>query len=98
MTLRYIKVTQQDLQREFYAARQKTVSSQLVATLSSPNRGSTAAADVLGILQAISSTCHLLEMYRRKLGNEQTSKKLRRLAKRLLSVATEFRCFTTPGK
>jgi site-specific recombinase XerD len=98
MTLRYIQVTQQDLQREFYLARRKAAGSQLVPTLSLPNRGSSAGSDIPGILQAIAGTCHLLEMYRRKSSDEQTSKKLQRLARRLLSVATEFRRFATPEK
>ena len=66
MTLRYVQVTQQDLQREFYLARQNAVSSQLLPTLSLPDRGSSAASDVPGILQAIAATRHLLEMYRRQ--------------------------------
>jgi hypothetical protein len=98
MTLRYIQVTQQDLQREFYIARRNAVSSQLVPTLSLPNRGSSATSDVPAILQAIAATRHLLEMYRRQSGEEQTSKRLQRLAKRLLSVATEFRRFATAEK
>jgi site-specific recombinase XerD len=98
MTLRYIQVTQQDLQREFYRARENAVSLQLVPTLSLPSCGSSASSDVPGILQAIAATRHLLEMYRRQSGEEQTSKRLRRLAKRLLSVATELRRLTTGEK
>jgi site-specific recombinase XerD len=98
MTLRYIQVTQQDLQREFHVARQKAVGAQLALTLSLPDRGSSATSDVPGILQAIAATCHLLEMYRRQSDDLQIGKKLQRLAKRLLSVATEFRRFTTPEK
>jgi hypothetical protein len=90
-------VTQQDLQREFYTAHRNAVSSQLAPTLSLP-RGSSVASDVTGILQAIAATRHLLEMYRRQSGDEQTSKKLRRLAHRLLTVATDFRRFATAEK
>jgi hypothetical protein len=63
-----------------------------------PSCGSSASSDVPGILQAIAATRHLLEMYRRQSGEEQTSKRLRRLAKRLLSVATELRRLTTGEK
>jgi len=98
MTLRYIQVTQQDLQREFYAARGNPANSRLVPTLSLPNRGSSVTSDVPGILQAIAATSHLLEMYRRHSADEQTSKRLQRLAKRLLSVATEVRRFATAEK
>src|SRR6202043_437921 len=51
MTLRYLQVTQQDLQREFHRARENAVSSQLVPTLSLPSCGSSASSDVPGILQ-----------------------------------------------
>jgi site-specific recombinase XerD len=97
MTLRYVQVTQQDLQREFFIAHRNVVSSQLVPTLL-PNPNSSAASDVSGILQTIAATRHLLEMYRRQAGDEQTSKRLRRLAKRLISVATDFRRFATAEK
>jgi site-specific recombinase XerD len=98
MTLRYVQVTQQDLQREFHMARQNAVTRQLAPILPLPNRGSSHAADPAGILQAIAATRHLMEMYRRQLGNEQTSKKLQRLTKRLLSVATDFRRSATDKK
>lgn len=90
MTLRYVQVTQQDLQREFHAARHNAVQWQLAPTLSLPHPESSSAGDAPAILQAIASTRHLLEMYRRQFGNEQTSKKLQRLGKRLLTVATDF--------
>ncbi len=97
MTLRYVQVTQQDLQREFHLARQNAVTRQLAPTLPLPNRGPSHAADPAGILQAIAATRHLMEMYRRQSRNEQTSKKLQRLTKRLLSVATDF-CRSATGK
>jgi hypothetical protein len=88
----------QDLQREFYVARQNALSSQLIPPLSLPKRDSSAAPDVPGILQAIAATRHLLEMYRRQLEGEQTRKKLQRLTNRLVSVATEFRSFVAAKK
>jgi site-specific recombinase XerD len=98
MTLRYVQVTQQDLQREYFIARRNVLSSQLLPALPLPDRSSSATSDVPGILQAIAATRHLLEMYRRQSGDEQTSKRLRRLARRLLSVGTEFRRFATVEK
>jgi hypothetical protein len=98
MTLRYVQVTQQDLQREYFTARRNVISSQLVPTLSLPNPNSSVASDVAGVLQAIAATRHLLEMYRRQSDDEQTSKRLRRLAKRLISVAADFRLFATTEK
>jgi hypothetical protein len=98
MTLRYVQVTQQDLQREYFMARRNVLSSQLLPTLPLPDRSSSGTSDVPGILQAISATRHLLEMYRRQSSDEQKSKRLRRLARRLLSVGTEFHRFATLEK
>ena len=87
MTLRYLKVTQPDLQREFYKARQNTVQPYRLPALSV----SAATADLPGIRQALAATRHLLEMYRRQLGDERTRRKLQRLDKRLLTVASEVK-------
>jgi site-specific recombinase XerD len=70
MTLRYVQVTQQDLQREFHTARQKAAQPHRVPALSAP--GAPTAAGLPGIQQALTATRHLLEMYRRQLGNEKT--------------------------
>jgi enoyl-CoA hydratase/carnithine racemase len=43
-----------------------------------------------GIRQALGAARHLLEMYRRQLGNEKTRRKLQRLDKRLLTVASQL--------
>lgn len=86
MTLRYLKVTQPDLQREFYQARQNTVQPYRVPALSI----STATADLPGIHQALTATRHLLEMYRRQLFNDKTRRRLQRLDRRLLDVAQQL--------
>jgi site-specific recombinase XerD len=82
MTLRYLKVTQPDLQREFYRARHNTAQPYGVPVLSV----STAASDLPGIRQALTATRHLLEMYRRQLSDDKISRRLRRLDRRLLDV------------
>src|SRR6266571_2248661 len=58
MTMRYVQVTQQDLQREFHAARQNTAQLHLIPTLSIPNASTRA--DLVGIRQALAATRHLL--------------------------------------
>jgi integrase len=58
MTLRYLKVTQPDLQREFYKARHNTAQAYSLPSLSA----SAATADLLGIGRSLASTRHLLEM------------------------------------
>lgn len=86
MTLRYLKVTQPDLQREFYKARQNTIQPHRLPALSV----STATADLPGIHQALAATRHLLEMYRRQLFNDKTRRRLQRLDRRLLDVAQQL--------
>jgi site-specific recombinase XerD len=93
MTLRYVQVTQQDLQREFHQARQKAASPHPLPTLSVPQ--GVQSADLAGIRQALAATRHLLEMYRRSLSQEQTQRKLQRLDRRLLAVASQLRQIAT---
>jgi site-specific recombinase XerD len=96
MTLRYVLVTQQDLQREFHQARQNAVHPHRMPTLYLPK--SIASADLLGIRQALAATRHLLEMYRRQVSHEKTKKKLERLDHRLLAVASELKQIDTDEK
>ena len=88
MTLRYVQVTQQDLQREFHMARQRAALPHRVPILSVPT--SSGAADLPGISQALIATRHLLEMFRRQVPNEKTRRRLQRLDRRLLDVAKQL--------
>jgi site-specific recombinase XerD len=88
MTMRYLQVTQQDLQREFHQARQNAVHAHRLPTLSLPK--DTESADLPGIHRALAATRHLLEMYRRQLSDEKTKRKLERLDRRLLAVASQL--------
>lgn len=88
MTLRYVQVTQQDLQREFHTARNHATQPHTVPALSVPT--STPSADLPGIQQLLATTHHLLEMYRRQLADEQARRKLRLLDRRILAVASEL--------
>jgi site-specific recombinase XerD len=97
MTLRYVQVTQQDLQREFHTARQNA-QQHLVPKLALPASSSAIAADLPGVSQVLAAARHLLETYRRQLSDEKTSRKLRRLDKRLLSIAAELQRFNPPEK
>jgi integrase-like protein len=83
MTLRYLKITQPDLQWEFYKARQNTAELYRLPSLSA----SAVTADLPGIRQSLAATRHLLEMYRRQLADEKTRRRLQRLDRRLLDVA-----------
>jgi hypothetical protein len=82
MTLRYLKVTQPDLQREFYRARHNLAQLYSVPSLSV----STATSDLAGIRHALATTRRLLEMYRRQLSDEKARHRLQRLDRRLLDV------------
>jgi site-specific recombinase XerD len=86
MTMRYLKVTQPDLQREFYKARQNTPQPYRLPSLSV----SGASADLPGIRQALAATRHLLEMYRRQISDDQARRRLQRLDRRLLDVARQL--------
>jgi len=88
MTLRYVEVTQQDLQREFHQARQNAAPPHRLPTL--PLLKAVPSADLPGIRQALQAAHHLLEMYRRGLGNEQAKLKLQRLKRRLLAIASQL--------
>jgi site-specific recombinase XerD len=96
MTLRYVQVTQLDLQREFHAAHRNAAQPYRVPSLSITT--CPANAGLPGILQALTATRHLLEMYRRQLGDERTGRKLRRLDRRLLAVAVEVEQLATGKK
>lgn len=88
MTLRYVQVTQQDLQREFHMARRHAAHPHQVPVLSVPHCPTSA--DPPGIRQAIAATRHLLEMYRRGLPNQKIRSRLQRLDHRLLAVADQL--------
>lgn len=92
MTLRYVQVTQQDLQREFHNARRLAQPHQ-IPVLAVPNCATSA--DPSGIRQAIEATRHLLEMYRRGLPDQNIRRRLQRLDRRLLAVTKQLDCITS---
>jgi site-specific recombinase XerD len=98
MTLWYLEVTQQDLQREFHLARQNTARLHLVPKLLLPDNSLSPGPDLPGICRTLAATRHLLEMYRRQLADANTSRKLQRLDKRLLTVASELNQLIPPKK
>jgi len=94
MTLRYVQVTQQDLQREFHLARQNAAQPHRLPALSVPNP--TASANLPAIRQALAAARHLLEMYRRQIGDDHTRRKLQRLDRRLLAIAANWTASPNP--
>jgi site-specific recombinase XerD len=96
MTLRYVEVTQLDLQREFHAARQNAAQPYRMPTL--PVAHGLIAAGLPGICQAISTARHLLEMYRRQSGEEKERRRLQRLDQRLVAFVSQLKKITTAEK
>ena len=94
MTLRYLKVAQPDLQREFYRARHNTAQPYCIPSLSV----STATSDLPGIRHALAATRHLLEMYRRQFSDDKIGRRLRRLDRRLLDVDQQLQNIPTGEK
>jgi site-specific recombinase XerD len=98
MTLRYVTVTQIDLQREFHQARQNASQLHRIPNLSLPPDDSLDRADLCGIGRALATTRHLLEMFRRQLTDESTRRRLHRLDQRLLKVVSQLENLNEPEK
>jgi DNA primase catalytic subunit len=98
MTMRYVQVTQLDLQREFHLARHHAVHQHQIPQLSSVFSALSTTSDVPGIRAAVRLAHHLLEMYRRQIQDERARKKVHRLNKRLLRVALELDRLPRPEK
>lgn len=96
MTLYYVQVTQQDLQREFHQAREKAPTGYTLPAR--PFLNTAAASDLPSIKEMIDATRHLMESYRRGLSDNSISRRLQRLDHRLLAVATELARIPTPAK
>jgi len=98
MTMRYIQVTQQDLQREFHLARQHAVQPHQIPELAPVVTPWSASSDLPGVQRALAATRHLLEMYRRQLQDDKARRKLQRLERRLLSIALDLHPLGTAEK
>ena len=90
MTLRYVQVTQQDLQQEFHRARQNLGALHSIPQLPLPPTSSPVCADLSAIRDAVASTRHLLQLFQLQLGYPTTRRKLRRLTQRLLNISREL--------
>jgi site-specific recombinase XerD len=94
MTMRYLQVTQQDLQREFHSARQNAP--HCLPPLSLPEHAR--AAGLPAIQQALAAARHLLEMHRRCLIDEKARRQFQRLDRRLRAVADQLAHIATAEK
>jgi hypothetical protein len=90
MTLRYVQVTQQDLQREFHLARLNTAPLHSIPDLPLPATTAPVRADIAAIHNAIAATRPLLQLCRSQLHDDKSRHKLRRLSQRLLNLSHEL--------
>jgi site-specific recombinase XerD len=95
MTLRYVEVTPRDLQREFHAAHRNAAVVHSMPVLTLPANSS---AGLPVIQQGLTALRHLLEMYRRQLQDEKTSRTLHRLDRRLLAIVQKLEKLNPPQK
>jgi site-specific recombinase XerD len=84
MTMRYVQVSQLDLQREYQAARQKMAPLYSIPKIVAPPSGLPA------IHQLIGDAKHLIEMFRRDLREPKSQRRLHRLAERLARISVEL--------
>jgi site-specific recombinase XerD len=85
MTLRYVQVSQIDLQREYHQARQKIEGLHVIPKLKPT------ATTGLQTRQLLAEARHRIEMHRRQLSNEKVRGTLARLANRLNKISAELK-------
>jgi site-specific recombinase XerD len=86
MTLEYLEITQQDLQREFHLAcshPRHLAPSRTVSTASPPR------ADLPSLIDSLKAAQHVLEMFHRSLAEESPRRLLARLARRLAKILAD---------
>lgn len=91
MTLRYVQVTQNDLQREYHSARQNMATRHAIPELPYTLPTTEPTADLNSILKSLTAMHHLVEMFRRRLSDEKSRRTIARLTNRLVKITTEFR-------
>lgn len=94
MTLRYVEVSQVDLQREYLEAVEKM--KQTITIPSLPIMDAQALAPAWQ--QVLDELLHRMEMLRRHLDDEQATRTLRRLSYRLYKIREELKSLHSPAK
>jgi site-specific recombinase XerD len=95
MTLEYLQITQQDLQREFHLARshpRHLTPSPTVSSASPPR------ADLASLIDSLKTAQHVLEMFRRSLAEDSPRRLLNRLARRLVKILADTTKLNPPQK
>ena len=92
MTMGYVQVTQNDMQREYHLARHKIATVHALPQLLNMDSVETAISGIPAICRAVDALRHQLEMYRRQITDQKKNRKLhsldRRLAKLRKTLAT----------
>jgi site-specific recombinase XerD len=95
MTLEYLQITQQDLQREFHLALSHPRHLAPSRTLSS---GSPPRADLSSLIDSLMAAQHVLEMYHRGVADHSARRLLNRLANRIVKILAQTRKLNPPQK
>jgi hypothetical protein len=95
MTLEYLQITQQDLQREFHLARShpRHLAPARTVFSASPPR-----ADLPSLIDSLKAAQHVREMFRRSLAEDSPRRLLARLARRLVKILTDTTKLNPPQK
>jgi integrase len=94
MTMEYLEITQQDLQREFHLARahpRHLAPSRTVSSASPPR------ADLASLIDSLNAAQHVLEMFRRTFAGDPP-RLLARLARRLVKILADATKLNSPQK
>ena len=95
MTLEYLEITQQDLQREFHLALSHPRHLVPSHTISS---GPPPRPDLSSLIASLMTAQHVLEMYRRNVADHAARRLLDRLANRILKILAETTKLNPPEK
>jgi site-specific recombinase XerD len=90
MTMRYVQVTQQDLQREFHLALKNAKQRHLIPTLPLSDTSPLFNSDLNGVKRAVIAARQLLEIHRRQHSDTKFQRRLQRLENRLMAVVSEL--------
>jgi len=93
MTMGYVQVTQNDLQREYHRARKKIASVHNIPQLSGNHDPAPGKSGISDICRALDALRHQLEMYRRQLPSQQEKNKIQSLARRLAKLRVALGAF-----
>jgi hypothetical protein len=95
MTMEYLEITQQDLQREFHFASSHP---RHLAPSRTTSTASQSLADLASLIDSLKVTQQVLEMFRRSLTDDSARRLLDRLSNRLVKILTETRKLNPPQK